>query len=418
MILAMVKKVDRQRSIPPDRSIPLQNFRKTPMKRPSVAKMIIFFVLLVALTASLSQLSTNIWGGKPEKLPEYKELVFKEGMSVMEFGAQNNLPNPVLKKLLDLQTKSDLQKPIDNFGLTKEQLQSRVDKATAIEAEHESKNWVKIPIKFGAWFIFLGIVFVMMRKGKVSPHNRKILYMTAVILFGIILGSDPSLMGTVKDALHLYGAKRVLFPPRMIALSVFLLIVFLANKFICSWGCQLGTLQDLIFRLNRNIRDTKGILSQRKMPFWFSNGIRVSFFVVFTFLAFGWTLDIIGPIDPFKIYKPATITVTGGAFIGVVLVTSLFVYRPWCQLFCPFGLVGWLVEKISLFKINVDYETCIACEACTNSCPSTVMEAILKQDRIIPDCFACGTCMNVCPTDSIKLQAGKRNTPPADKFPK
>jgi len=81
-------------------------------------------------------------------------------------------------------------------------------------------------------------------------------------------------------------------------------------------------------------------------------------------------------------------------------------------------LVGWLLEKISIFKISVDYETCIACEACANSCPSTVMGAILKQERSIPDCFACGTCMNVCPTDSIKLQAGKRNKPPADKFAK
>ncbi|KPJ98145.1 MAG: 4Fe-4S ferredoxin [Desulfobacterales bacterium SG8_35] len=386
------------------------------MKSSSATKVFVFFVLLIALTAALSQVSTSMWGGKPEKLPESRELVFKEGMSVMEFGSQNNVPNPVLKKVLGLETKSDLQKPIESFGFNKGELQSRIDKATALEAEQESKNWVKIPVKFGAWFIFLGIVFVMVRKGKVTPRTRKALYLAAVILFGIILGSDPSPMGTVKDALHLYGAKKVIFPPRMIALSVFLLIVFLANKFICSWGCQLGTLQDLIFRLNRNAKDTKGILPQYKMPFLLSNGIRVSFFIVFTIIAFGWALDIIDPIDPFKVYKPGVLTAAGAGFLGVVLVGSLFIYRPWCQLFCPFGLVGWLVEKISIFKIKVDYETCIACEACAGACPSTVMGAILKQDRTIPDCFACGTCMNVCPTDSIKLQAGKRSKPPADKF--
>ena len=386
------------------------------MERSSVSTVLVFFVLLVALTATLSQVSTTMWGGKPEKPPESGKLVFNDGMSVMEFGSLNNVPNPVLKKVLGLETKSDLEKPIESFGLNKGELQSRINKAATLEAEQESKNWVKIPVKFGAWFIFLGIVFVMVRKGKVTPRTRKGLYITAVILFGIILGSDPSPMGTVKDALHLYGAKRVIFPPRMIALSVFLLIVFLANKFICSWGCQLGTLQDLIFRLNRNSKDTKGILPQFKMPFRLSNGIRVSFFVVFTIIAFGWALDIIDPIDPFKVYKPGVLTAAGAAFIGVVLVASLFIYRPWCQLFCPFGLVGWLVEKISIFKIKVDYETCIACEACARACPSTVMGAILKQDRTIPDCFACGTCMNVCPTGSIKLQAGKRSKPPADKF--
>ena len=120
------------------------------MEKPSITKLLILFILLVALTASLSHISTNIWGGKTEKLPEFKELVFKEGMSVMEFGSLNNLPNPVLKKVLGLETKSDLQKPIEFFGLSKEQLQIKIDKAMAIEVEHESKNWVKIPVKFGA----------------------------------------------------------------------------------------------------------------------------------------------------------------------------------------------------------------------------------------------------------------------------
>ncbi len=386
------------------------------MEESSVVKVFVFFILLVALTTVLSNVSTNMWGGKPETLPEGTELIVEGGMTVMEFGSRNNIPNPVLKKVLGLESKSDLQKPLASFGQSREQLQARVDKAAALEAEHESKNWVKIPVKFGAWFIFLGFVFLMVRKGKITPRVRKALYVTAVILFGIILGADPSPMGTVKDAIHLYGSKKVVFLPRMIALSIFLFIVFLANKFICSWGCQLGTLQDLIFRLNRNSKDTKGVLAQYKMPFWFSNGIRVSFFIMFTIITFGWALDIIDPIDPFKVYKPAVLGAVGGTLIGALLVASLFVYRPWCQFFCPFGLVGWLVEKISIFKINVDYETCIACEACAKACPSTVMEAILKQDKTIPDCFTCGTCMNACPTGSIKLSAGTRNKPPADKF--
>lgn len=386
------------------------------MEGSTVTKVFVFFVLLVALTTALSNVSTNIWGGKPEMLPEAQELVIYEGITVMEFGAKNNLPNTVLKKMLGLQTRNDLEKPLSDFGLSRSELQSRVDKATALEAEHDSKNWVKIPVKFGAWFVFMGIVFAMVRKGKVTPRIRKFLYLGAVVVFGIILGSDPSPMGTVKDAIHLYGVKKAIFPPRMIALTVFLLTVFLANKFICSWGCQLGTLQDLIFRLNRNSKDTKSILPQYKLPFWFTNGARIVFFVIFTLVAFVWAQDIIDPIDPFKVYKPAVLGIAGFTFSGILLVAGLFVYRPWCSLFCPFGLVGWLVEKFSIFKINVDYETCVACESCAKACPSTVMAAILKQDRTIPDCFACGTCINVCPTGSIRLQAGKRNKPLADKF--
>ncbi|KPK31056.1 MAG: hypothetical protein AMK70_12900, partial [Nitrospira bacterium SG8_35_1] len=74
------------------------------MERTSVAKVFILFAMLVTLTATLSQVSTAIWGGKPEKLPEAKTLVLSEGMSVMEFGSQNNIANPVLKKVLGLET--------------------------------------------------------------------------------------------------------------------------------------------------------------------------------------------------------------------------------------------------------------------------------------------------------------------------
>lgn len=386
------------------------------MKNPSPLKVVVLFCLLIGSTIFLSQVSTNIWGGKPETIPVPQELVIIENMTVAEFGQQNSIPNPVLKETLGLQSKSDLQKKLVDFGFTDEQIKNKFDKTLTLKAEDESKNWVKIPVKFGLWFIFLGMVFMLMRKTRINGLTRKTLYLSAVIIFGIILGADPSPMGTVKDAIHLYGMKKVIFPPRMIALSVFLTIVFLANKFICAWGCQLGTLQDLLFRLNRNIKDTKGLIRQYKPSFWVTNSIRVIFFITFTIVAFLWATDIIDPVDPFKIYKPAYITGTGWLFIGSILVLSLFVYRPWCQFFCPFGLVGWLVEKISLFRIKVDYESCIGCEACAKACPSTVMNAILKRKSVIPDCFACGTCINVCPTDSIKMQTGKRAMPPPDKF--
>lgn len=221
-------------------------------------------------------------------------------------------------------------------------------------------------------------------------------------------------MGTVKDAITLYASRGVTFPPGMIAVTVFLLMVLVADKFICSWGCQAGVLQDLIFRLNRNSRDTKGIIRQYKPGFLITNSFRAVFFAAFTLAAFLWSVDVIEFIDPFRIYKPAAPGAFGIGFVGLVLAASLLVYRPWCHLICPFGLVGWLVEKISIFKIKVNYETCISCEACAGACHSTVMNAILKRDNVIPDCFACATCIDVCPTDSVCLAAGKRDTPPGE----
>ena len=379
---------------------------------------ILLWLVSLALVLLFSSLSTQLWGGKSEKIEEHRPLTIQEDMTLAEFGEVNQLSNSLLKSVLGLTTKEDLQKKLKDCGLSVEEINKQVNKALVLQSEHESKNWFKIPIKFASWLIFLGMVFFLVRNNRVTPQKRKGLFIASVMIFGVALGSDPSPMGTVKDAIVLFGKSGVIFPPRILALSIFLLMVFVANKFICAWGCQFGTLQDLFFRFNRDPKDQKAILRQLKPSFILSNTIRATFFFLIILAAFLWATDLVEPIDPFRVFNPLHAGVAGLLFIGGLSFVSLFIYRPWCHFFCPFGFVGWIVEKVSLFKINVNYETCIACEACAKACPSTVMEAILKQNRIIPDCFACATCVQTCPTNSIHLELRKRKNPPVGKFEK
>lgn len=384
----------------------------------SYSKSLILLVVLISLVIGLSLISNRIWGGKPEKPSEFKELKIEKEMTVAQFGRANEWPNNILKEILGLQEKSDLEKKLSEYG-TADQISSMVNKKLALASERASKNWIKIPLKFALWFVFLGATFIFLKNRKVTAGLRKRWLLAAVLIFGVILGADPSPMGTVKDAIHLYGTAQVIYPPRMIALAVFLTIVILANKYICAWGCQVGTLQDLIFRINQTDK-RKAIMGKKiKLPFAITNSIRVLFLFVFTLVAFLWAIDIIGSIDPFKIFKPATLGLSGGVFAGLLVLSSLFIYRPWCHFCCPFGLVGWFVEKFSLVKISVDFESCIACQKCATECPSTVMNAILRYDKMtIPDCYACYTCRDVCPTGSIRFSTRARTSPPADHFDK
>ena len=373
-------------------------------------KTLIQFVLLVAAVVGLSFVSARLWGGKGEGPLEVKPLVVEAGMTVAQFGSRNELPRPLLKKVFGLQSPSDRQKPLAAFGMSADEIRRQTQGLLALRAEHASKNWVKIVVKFALWLAFLSTVLVLMRRGMVTVKNRKWLLLGAVVVFGVILGADPSPMGTVKDAIVLLGAQGVIFPPRLIAFGAFLLMAIVANKFICSWGCQLGTLQDLIFRLSRSQDGRQGPLRQFKVPFVLSNGVRIAFFGAIAAGAFVWATDIVEGIDPFKIFKPQVLGLLGATFAGAVLAASLFVYRPWCHFFCPFGLAGWVAEKISLFKVHVDSNKCTACGACEKACPSTVMGAILRQDRVVPDCFACGTCIETCPVGAISFRAGRRKT--------
>ncbi|MCD6329875.1 MAG: 4Fe-4S binding protein, partial [Candidatus Cloacimonetes bacterium] len=318
------------------------------------------FLLIILIVLVGSIISVRLWSGKAEKIDAPVDLVINENMTIAEIGKANKLENIVLKIAFGLRSKEEMKKKLADFDLTVEQAASKIQKSMALQSEDASKNWVKIVVKFGLWFSFLIFMFVMMKKKKVSTANRSWFYFIAVMIFGVMLSADPSPMGTIKDNFALFGAYHVLFPPRIVAFVVMLIMVILANKFICSWGCQLGTLQDLIFRINKNA-EGKPVIAKIKIPFIITNTVRIIFFVVFVAIALIWAFDIIEPVDLFKIFKPSVLGIIGIVFAAIMFSLSLVVYRPWCHFFCPFGLIGWIAEKISITNIKVDYDKCIAC---------------------------------------------------------
>ncbi len=326
----------------------------------------------------------------------------KPNMTIDDFAAKTGLNSIQIAAIFGKTSVKSDQIGFDGSGTS--DIEKRARKIIAIKAEADSKNWIKIFIKFILWFLYIFAAFKLISSGNLDKKKRIFLYATAVGIFGIIMGSDPGPMGTIKDAIVLYASDGAVFLPRLAAMTIFLLTVVIFNKSICAWGCQAGTFQDLLFRINRNSKDTSGIIKQFKISFYISNTVRIIFFLFLTFFAFLYGIDIVEPIDPFKIFKPSHITFTGVIFLAVIIASSLFFYRPWCVLFCPFGLAGWILERFSIYKIKVDAEKCVSCGACVKSCPSDAMEGILYDKKIKPDCFSCGVCIEICPKNAIEFK--------------
>jgi NAD-dependent dihydropyrimidine dehydrogenase PreA subunit len=367
-------------------------------------------VIAVALVILSSAVSVYLWGEKPEKVEFPDITVGSANVTPAQIAASNGIPlKPVLDAVgVSLADADSLT--IADAGLSPKAAASRIKQSLVHYYEEKSKNWVKIAAKFLLWFAFLPIPFVLLVKRRLNPKRRRLLLVAGTIIFGVALGADPSPMGTVKDAVFLLTAHQAVFPPRMIALGVFLLTVVLANKFICSWGCQFGLLQDTLFRFGRNFKDRKGKIRQFKVPFIVSNSIRIGIFLLAVAIGMIWAFDLIGLIDPFKIFSPLHIGIVGGVFLLLLLAASLFVWRPWCHFACPFGLVSWFFERLAIFRIKVDYNACTRCDACSISCPSHAMDGILKHRKMPADCFACGVCIETCPTDAVSFSASRRDT--------
>jgi NAD-dependent dihydropyrimidine dehydrogenase PreA subunit len=377
---------------------------------------LLFFCLLLITVITLSYITNSIWGNPPEREIEKEQFVVGPAMTVAAYGRINNIPPVVLVKIFNLAREADSVKYLKDFSLSPEQLLKRTRVEISQYLEEHSKNPIRYTIHFIVYLVFLAFVFYLLYRSQITPLKQKWLYLAAIIIFGFGFNSNPSPMGPLRDTIALFSNPGDMIHPRLFAILTFLVFVVVANKFICSWVCQVGVLQDFIFRLNRFQKGRNGIFRQFKVPFFITNSIRIIFFIVISVSSFLWAFNVIGRIDPFNVFNPAAAGLNGWIFIVSILFLSLFVYRPWCHLFCPFGLFGWLFEKISIFKITVEYNTCTACGICSDRCPSDVMEAILKGKRTVPDCFSCGTCITECPTGSIKFNKTKRSKPPVAFF--
>ena len=247
--------------------------------------------------------------------------------------------------------------------------------------------------KFVLWIVVIATATVLLRRRKVSPWLRLAFLIGGTLILGFGYGFlaqgglNPNPVLSVRNLLAALLGGRPLTPLAVAMLVVLLLMVFLSNKSICGWGCQLGLLQDLLYRAP---------LPKWKPPFWLSNTVRVAAFVALVGGLVIAASDWIRAVDPFRLFQ-FNFTLWVGLFSAAVLVASLFVYRPWCQFLCPFGLIGWAVEQVSLLRPRINRKACKECKLCVKACPTQAMADIFKGRKIHADCFACGACIAACP---------------------
>ncbi len=250
-------------------------------------------------------------------------------------------------------------------------------------------------VKFVLWIVVVIVATLLLQRRKVTSKARIAFLIGGVLVFGFIFGFlipgglNPNPVSSLRTLLTAALVKHQLVLPITAMLVFLLLMVWVSNKSICGWGCQLGLLQDLLHRVP---------LPKWKPPFWLSNSVRIVAFVALVAGLIAAGLDWIGLIDPFQLFS-FNFVLGIALFSAGVLIASLFIYRPWCRFLCPFGLLGWLVEQVSLFRPRINREACKECQLCVKACPSNAMADFYDGKKIHADCFACGACIEACPRE-------------------
>jgi polyferredoxin len=280
----------------------------------------------------------------------------------------------------------------------------------AIEHIREESDSSTDVIKFVLWVFYLSFILLFILSRKNIGKVRAILMLFVFLLFGVMLGATPNPMESLVKLFKLFN--QMAGPTKIIASSfiIFTLFLLIGPKFICSWGCPLGALQESLF--NIPIARSK---YNKKIPLMLSLVLRMSLFVIFLAMLFGFGHGVVHQakdfviwhhINYFKIFNFHELAKVALYTLPIFIISSLFIFRPFCHFICPFGLYSWILENVALNRIQVDEKKCIHCGKCLKVCPTNAMNDIYngKRKYFLADCWSCGKCKDVCPVNAIEYK--------------
>ena len=213
-----------------------------------------------------------------------------------------------------------------------------------------------------------------------QKHHFPFYVVGLLLLFGMLLGrficGFLCPFGWIQQLLHKIPLKKLRVPEKadqrmrfikygvlvlfVLAFPVFLTDAFgLGAPYFCKWLCPAGTLEGGIplVLTNESLRNSLGFL------FW-------------------WKMIL----------------------LALTILFSILIYRPFCKYVCPLGAFYALLNRISLTRMEINEESCIACGKCVRACPMQVQ--VLKNINSL-ECIRCGKCVSECPTGAIDLRFGK-----------
>ena len=197
-----------------------------------------------------------------------------------------------------------------------------------------------------------------------------------------------------------------------------ILLGVLLGRVICGFLCPFGWFQELLHKI-----PTKKLSTKKLKPLTY---LKYVVLLVMVVLLPVLVTNQLGMGDPFFCKYlcpqgvlegaiPLSLANTGiRAALGslftwkfivllTVIVLSIVFYRPFCKWLCPLGAFYALLNKVSLFQMQVDQSKCVSCGKCAKVCK---MDVDVTKSPNHTECIRCGMCIRACPTDAVSFRYG------------
>ena len=243
-------------------------------------------------------------------------------------------------------------------------------------------------------------VLLVPRKGR---WLRGVVLLLALFWFGFMQAACPRPVGAIELMVEsaLKGRSVWMYA---IKLGVLGITGILFARFYCGWICPKGIIQEYVYQPRLGIRVPRKLDRVLKWGKYLMLVALVLVPLLFQFRLFK-------EIGPFRVIFNASYLdgldgpVALMAFLGFVLLVSVFIERAFCRYFCPVGGLLGLLALLSPNRMRIDGSLCTVCGRCERECPVDAIST--NEDRVVSidamECLTCRECESACRHDAIRF---------------
>jgi NosR/NirI family nitrous oxide reductase transcriptional regulator len=227
---------------------------------------------------------------------------------------------------------------------------------TVPPATSETQQWVDVAVLAAALSLAAWLA--------VKRHSRRGVFwlmIFSLFYFGFYKQGCICPIGSIQNvALSLFNSHYALPSTVLIFFALPLLFALFFGRVFCASVCALGAVQDLV------------AIHPLQLPRKVTAGLSVipyAYLGLAVLLAATNTGFLICRYDPFIGF----FRLTGNApylYLGAgFLLAGVFIARPYCRFFCPYGALLGLMSRFSRWHLTITPTNCVNCRLCENSCP-------------------------------------------------